>query len=90
VRTVSNIPPDKAAELLDRELRQYPWYTSIGVGSTEEGTALFLYVTSAKHRELSRVADGWMGYRVIVRPIGRVRPVYADDDDATQEITIGL
>jgi hypothetical protein len=62
---------------------------SIGVGNTEDGTALFLYVTSAKHRELSRVADGWMGYQVIVRPVGRVRPVCADDDSAAQEITAG-
>jgi hypothetical protein len=83
---VSSISPEKAAELLDRELRQYPWYTSIGVGDTEEGTALFLYVTSGRHKELSRVADGWMGYPVIIRPIGRVRPICADDEVATNKI----
>jgi hypothetical protein len=70
--------PDEAAHLLDRELRQYPWYLSTGVGSTEDGRPiLFVYTKTKRHRELSKLGQGWMGYRVIVRPVGSIRPLNA-------------
>jgi hypothetical protein len=68
--------PDQAAHLLDSELRQYPWYLSIGVRNTEDGQPiLFVYTKTKRHRELSRFASGWMGYKVLIRPIGSIRPV---------------
>ena len=67
--------PEEAARRLDAELRPHPWYNSIGVGATEEGPALFVYVRTDRHRELSRLDRGWLGYKVIVRPTGRVRAI---------------
>jgi hypothetical protein len=61
-----------AADRLDQTLRGRPWYMSVGVGSTAEGEAIFVYVKSLRHRELSRLQDGWMGFPVKVRAIGTV------------------
>lgn len=70
--------PEEAANQLDRKLRPYKWYISTGVGETgRDDPALFVYVTTAKPRELSRLADGWMGYKVIVSSVGSVRPARA-------------
>jgi hypothetical protein len=63
----------KAAERLDERLRRYPWYMSVGVGATSEGEAIFVYVKSARHRELTSLRDGWMGYPVQVRAVGSIR-----------------
>jgi hypothetical protein len=65
--------PDQAASLLDKHLRKFPWYLSTGVGRTIEGDALFVYVKSAKHRELNSITPSWQGYRVVVRPVGSIR-----------------
>ena len=70
-----DMSPEEAARRLDAELRPHSWYTSTGVGATADGPVLFVYVTTGNHRPLSRLDDGWMGYRVMVRPIGRVRAV---------------
>lgn len=67
--------PEEAARRLDAELRRHSWYSSVGTGRTPEGPALFLYVKTGKHRELSRLGDEWMGYRLIIRPVGRIRAV---------------
>ncbi len=67
--------PEDAARSLDNKLRPHPWYLSIGVGNNEKGqTALFLYVKSIRHKELKSLSTGWMGYEVIIRPVGSIRP----------------
>jgi hypothetical protein len=68
--------PDEAARLLDAEFRPYPWYLSVGVGNTADGQPLlFVYTKSGRHRELAKLSSGWMGYKVIVRAIGSIRPI---------------
>jgi hypothetical protein len=69
--------PDDAAGALDGRLRPFPWYLSVGVGQNDDGPMLFVYVKSARHRELSDLARGWMGYPVAVRATGAIRPVIA-------------
>jgi hypothetical protein len=67
--------PEDAARLLDSKLRPHQWYLSIGVGNNESGRpALFLYVKSTRHKELKSLTNRWMGYEVIVRPVGSIRP----------------
>jgi hypothetical protein len=68
--------PDGAARLLDAELRAFPWYLSVGVGSTaDDRPILFIYTKSARHSELAKFDSGWMGYKVIVRAVGSIRPI---------------
>lgn len=67
--------PDEAAQELDKQLRRYPWYLSTGVGETEDGNALFIYVKSRNHPELKKVKKGWRGYPVLIRAVGTIRPV---------------
>jgi hypothetical protein len=66
--------PEDAASALDERLRPYPWYLSIGVGNTERGVALFVYVKTARRKELQFLSRGWMGYPVLIRPVGSIRP----------------
>lgn len=68
--------PEQAADRLDRELRKHKWYQSIGVGETDDGPAIFVYVATARHSVLTKYAKGWMGYPVFVRPTGRIRAVH--------------
>ena len=67
--------PEQAAHSLDEELRKYPWYLSVGVDNTPDDQTLFVYVKSAKRRELRSLSDGWMGYKVIIRPVGAIKPL---------------
>jgi hypothetical protein len=75
--------PEIAAHSLDEKLRPYPWYLSVGVGDTERGIALFVYVKSARHRELQVLSRGWMGYPVHIRPVGSIKPVRTQDPAAS-------
>jgi hypothetical protein len=63
----------QAAKRLDQRLRSYPWYMSVGVGATSGGEAIFVYVKSLRHRELTSLDEGWMGYPVFVRAVGAVK-----------------
>jgi len=68
--------PEEAASLLDAELRPYSWFLSVGVGTNEEGQPLlFVYTKAGGRREIAKLASGWMGYKVIARPVGSIRPV---------------
>lgn len=67
------MPIERAAAALDAELRALPWYISVGVGTLAEGPALFVYVRSERHKELTRISKGWQGYPVHVRRTGRIR-----------------
>jgi hypothetical protein len=68
--------PENAANLLDAELRAYPWYLSVGVGTTNEGRPLlFIYTKSARHPELARLGRAWHGFEIIIKPVGSMRPV---------------
>jgi hypothetical protein len=66
---------ENAAQELEKRLRKFAWYHSVGVGETAKGPMLFVYVKSSRHRELELIKDGWMGYPVIVRSVGNIRPV---------------
>lgn len=67
--------PEEAAKSLDTALRSNPWYISVGVGATIKGPALFVYVRSSRDFGVSTIQKLWMGYEVIVRPVGSVRTV---------------
>ena len=69
----SRVTVERAAAALDAELRALPWYISVGVGTLAEGPALFVYVKSERHKELTRIAKGWQGYPVFVRRTGPIR-----------------
>ena len=59
---------------LDARLRDRPWYSSVGVGETDRGLTIFVYVRSARHRELTTLTrDGADGFPVIVRATGSIR-----------------
>jgi hypothetical protein len=66
---------DEAARQLDAELRKYNWYLTLGTGRTEEGPAIFVYTKSGRHRRLHELSRGWMGYKVIISPIGSIKAV---------------
>ena len=68
--------PEQAAQALDKELRPYPWYITVGVGNVDENQlALFLYVKSGRHRKLNELSRGWHGFEVIVEVTGAMRPL---------------
>jgi hypothetical protein len=71
---VSRSNAEQAALALDRRLRHYPWYLSVGVGDSGQGETLYLYVRSKKHRELDFLNSGWMGFQVEIKPVGSMRP----------------
>jgi hypothetical protein len=66
---------EQAAKSLDETFRKHPWYISVGVGATPDGEAIFVYVKSPRHRELTSLSAGWMGYPVLIRPVGSIRAV---------------
>ena len=66
--------PEEAAASLDRELRQYPWYITTGIGSAKGSTALFVYTKVARTKTLSFLERGWEGYPVVVKVTGAMRP----------------
>jgi hypothetical protein len=70
--------PEEAARLLDENLRDFPWYISVGVGETAAGPTIFVYVKNAKKKELTKLVNGWMGFNVVVRTIGTIRAVMAN------------
>ena len=71
-----DMTPEQAAQSLDRELRSYPWYIAVGVGTADDGQpALFLYVKSDRHRKLSAVSQVCCGIRVLVEVTGAIRPL---------------
>ena len=67
---------DEAASELDSRYRRFPWFVSVGTGRLGDGhSAIFLYVKSARHPELRGLGSGWLGYKVIVRSIGSIKPL---------------
>jgi hypothetical protein len=76
VATESDMTPEAAAMKLEDQFRKFPWFVSVGVGRQGDGrAALFLYVKSARHQELKRLESGWMGYDVLIRQSGPMRPL---------------
>jgi hypothetical protein len=73
----SSLDAERAALQLDRKLRMKSWYVSVGVGDTDEGVALFLYVKSKRHREIAQLGDRWLGFKLVVQAIGSIRPAAA-------------
>jgi hypothetical protein len=69
--------PEIAASHLDRRLRPYKWYQACGVGATQSGPAIFVYVSSEKHKELRELGDSWMGYKLVIRRTGPIRALTA-------------
>jgi hypothetical protein len=72
---VSEISIEEASRRLDKQLRPQPWYVSVGVGETDEGEVIFLYVKTKGHRELTKLGKRWMSFRLIVEAVGSIRPV---------------
>ena len=72
---MSEISIEEASRRLSNLLRPQPWYVSVGVGETDEGEVIFLYVTTKRHRELSKLGKNWMGFPLVVEAVGAVRPV---------------
>jgi hypothetical protein len=75
----SNMTLQDAASQLDTQLRKYSWYLSVGIGTTQSGDTIFVYVKSLKHRELGNLAAGWQGYPVSIRQIGSIRAVEREE-----------
>jgi hypothetical protein len=71
----SKMTIEEAAQDLESALRPFSWYLSTGVGATESGPALFVYVKSNSKHVAAAVAGEWQGYRVVVRTVGGVRPL---------------
>jgi hypothetical protein len=78
----SNLDAERAAAQLDQKLRMKPWYISVGVGDTDEGVALFLYVKSKRHRDVIGLGNNWRGFRLIVQPVGSIRPAAVSQESA--------
>jgi hypothetical protein len=76
----SNPDAERAAAELDQKLRMKPWYISVGVGDTDKGVALFLYVKSKRHRDIIGLGNNWRGFRLIVQPVGSIRPATASQE----------
>jgi hypothetical protein len=72
----SEMAPETAAERLEEQFRRFPWFVAVGVGTLKDGkSAIFLYVKSKRHQQLKSLESGWMGYDVILRQIGSIRPL---------------
>lgn len=68
--------PEMAAEKLSAQFRGFPWFVSVGVGRLKDGKdAIFLYVKPGRHQQLRSLDSGWMGYDVLVRQTGLIRPL---------------
>jgi hypothetical protein len=67
------VTADQAANQLEQRLKSFPWFISVGVGSIDDGDAIFLYVKSLRHRELRRLGNRWMGYPTVIRATGTIR-----------------
>jgi hypothetical protein len=71
--------PEMAAEKLTARFGGFPWFVSVGVGRLKDGKeAIFLYVKSRRHPQLKSLEAGWMGYDVLVRQTGPIRPLARD------------
>jgi hypothetical protein len=64
----------QAAERLYDELSNHRWFVSVGAGSVDEKEAIFVYVKSVRHAELSRLKSGYHGFPVVICRSGAIRP----------------
>lgn len=71
---MSDISIEEASRRLNDHLRLKSWYLSVGVGETDEGDAIFLYVKTKRHRDISKLGKRWMGFSLIVEAVGSIRP----------------
>ena len=65
---------EAAAAELDRELRsKYDWVQSIGCGMRSGMATIFVYVRHKSRAAILKLAEnGWRGFPVVVRYVGRV------------------
>ena len=62
-----------AAESLIEHLGWPRWLTSVGVGTPQGKETIFVYCkTGVRAHELAFLKDGWEGYPVAVRCVGRI------------------
>lgn len=67
---------ERAVTDLHARLRKFSWFVSLGTGRLRNGDdAIFLYVKSARHRELKTLESGWRGYPVVIRASGAMKPL---------------
>jgi hypothetical protein len=76
--------PDRAAKLLDTELRGRKWYVSTGVGARDGAPTLYVYVRSERHSELTKLRSGYLGFPIAVRKTGGIRSVKKRATASTQ------
>lgn len=68
-------PATEAAGLLDAELRPYPEYITIGVGTKAGAVVLIVYAKKRAKLLMRAVPSVWKGYPVSVHAIGTPRPL---------------
>lgn len=74
---------ERAADMLEERLRGRPWFISLGVGRNEDGDAIFIYSRNLSGPKRFRLASDWMGFPVVVRPVGGINGgIRAGDADA--------
>lgn len=80
---------EQAAKSLDAELRRFSWFISVGIGESASGSVLFVYVRSQRHKELDKLrTQGWLGYSVVVRKVGNIRPVRSSASNKLKQISL--
>ncbi len=58
---------------LFNELSSRPWFVSIGVGESQAGAVIYVYVKTLRHKELEELRSGYEGYPVVVERTGLVK-----------------
>jgi hypothetical protein len=63
----------EAAKALYEELKQNSWLQTIGIG---DGTIYIFTNKNVKSRQLEKLKEnGWHGFDVAVRNVGKIRPL---------------
>ncbi len=65
---------EEAGEALHQKVREAPWFTAVGIGKFKTEPCIFLYVKPQVRPAALELADGWMGYPVRVRKLGKLQP----------------
>jgi len=60
----------EAAQSLYTQLRQYPWFVTVGIGVENGRDTIMVYVSSFKEKEIEFFRNGWNGHPVVIRRSG--------------------
>ena len=67
---------ERASKLLHGRLSYWPSMHTIGVGHYDKAEAIFVYVRSTPQSLPNDIKNGWMGYPVVIKKTGSVRPLH--------------